>query len=96
MTKSTVDRASDYMDESARKASQFTSSAADAIEEGLDAAMDGLEAARRAAKNGRDVLEDFADDTARRVKRYPLQSVFISLAAGVILGFVVGLTTRGK
>lgn len=86
MAKSVVDKTTDYIGESARKASQFTASAADAIE-------DGMETAKRAARDGCDVVEEFVHDTTRRVKRRPIESVLLALAVGLAFGFVVGRVT---
>ena len=50
MTKTVVERAGDYIGQSARKASQFQASVANAVEDGLDAA-------KQAAQDGREVVE---------------------------------------
>lgn len=96
MSKTAADRASEYLDESTRRASKYAATAGDAIEDGLDAAREGLDAARQAAKDGREAIEEFAEDAAKHVKRYPLQSVLISLAAGVVLGLLIGWTTKSE
>ena len=86
VAKSVVDQADHYIGETVRKASQFTSMVADAVE-------DGLNTARRAASDGRDAVEDFLHDTSRRVKRRPMESVLLSLAVGIAFGFLIGRAT---
>jgi len=86
MAKSIVDQAEDYVGESVRKASQFTSTVTDAVQ-------DGLSTARRAASDSRDAIDDFLYDTGKRVKRHPIESVLLSLVIGIALGFLVGRTT---
>jgi ElaB/YqjD/DUF883 family membrane-anchored ribosome-binding protein len=85
VTKTLVDQASN-VGEVVRKASQFTSNVADTVQDGLSTAKD-------AVQDGRDAVEDFIDDTARRVKRSPIQSILLSLAAGVAIGFLLGRAT---
>jgi ElaB/YqjD/DUF883 family membrane-anchored ribosome-binding protein len=87
MTKTVVERAGDYIGQSARKASQFQASVANAVEDGLDAA-------KQAAHDGREVVEDLIVDTAKRVKRRPIESILIALAIGASLGFLLGRSTR--
>jgi|HubBroStandDraft_4_1064222.scaffolds.fasta_scaffold673390_1 ElaB/YqjD/DUF883 family membrane-anchored ribosome-binding protein len=87
MAKTIVDTTGDYIDEAARKASQFSSPVAQAVEDGIDAA-------KRAAKEGREAVNDFVGDATKRVKRRPVESVLISLAVGVVLGFLIAWTTK--
>jgi ElaB/YqjD/DUF883 family membrane-anchored ribosome-binding protein len=89
MVKSVVDKSSDYIGESVRKASQFTSSVADAVEDGIDVA-------KRAARDSRDAVEDFVDDTSKHVKRRPIESIMISMAVGLALGFLIGRATSNE
>ncbi|HVU46410.1 MAG TPA: hypothetical protein VHD85_09810 [Terracidiphilus sp.] len=86
MEKSVADQADRYVAETVRKASEFTSTVADAVQ-------DGLTTARRAASDGRDAVEDFLHDTSRRVKRRPIESILLSLAVGVAFGFLIGRAT---
>lgn len=88
MAKSVVDTTTDYISDSARKASQFTSSAADVIEDGLDTA-------KRAARDSCDAIEEFVHDTTRRVKRRPMESVLLALAVGIAFGFLASRVARG-
>jgi ElaB/YqjD/DUF883 family membrane-anchored ribosome-binding protein len=86
MAKSVADQTASYVGESVRKASEFTSTLADAV-------GDGLSTAKRAAQDGRDAVEDLIHDTTRHVKRRPIESILLSLAIGVTLGFLVGRAT---
>jgi ElaB/YqjD/DUF883 family membrane-anchored ribosome-binding protein len=88
MAKSVLGRTSDSIGESVHGASRFASSVADAVE-------DGLGTAKRAARDGRDAVEQFVNDTNKRVRRSPIESVLASLAVGIILGFLVGRATSG-
>lgn len=88
MAKSVAGKTSDYIGETIHDASQFTSSVVDAVE-------DGFGVAKRAVKDGRDAVEEFVNDTNKRVRRSPMESVLISLAFGLVLGFVVGRATAG-
>lgn len=95
MEKSVVDRVAKTLVDQAgnigatvRKASKFTSNVADSVQDGLSTAKD-------AVQDGRDAVEDFIDDTARRVKRSPIQSILLSMAAGIAIGFLLGRATSG-
>jgi ElaB/YqjD/DUF883 family membrane-anchored ribosome-binding protein len=89
MAKSIPEQATSYIGESVRKASQFTSTVADAVE-------DGLSTAKRAAEDGRDAVEEFLHETTRRVKRRPIESILLSLAVGVAIGFLYGRATSSE
>ena len=86
MAKSLVDEAGNYIGEAVRNASQFGATAADAVQ-------DGVNTAKRAVADTRDAVEDLVDQTARRVKRQPIESILISLAVGVAVGFILGRAT---
>ena len=88
VAKTLVDQANN-VGESFRKASEFTSSVAGSVN-------DGMKTAKNAVKDGRDAVEDFIDDTARSVKRSPIQSVLISVTIGLAVGFLLGRGTSGK
>jgi ElaB/YqjD/DUF883 family membrane-anchored ribosome-binding protein len=97
MAKSIADQAANYIGESVRTASQFTSTVADAVEKGIsEKGEKGISMAKRAAADGRDAAQDFLDDTAKRVKRSPIASILFSLAAGVAVGFLVGRATSSE
>jgi hypothetical protein len=86
MAKSFADQAGDYIGETVRNASQFGATAADAVK-------DGVSTAKRAVSDTRDAAEDFLDETKRRVKRQPIESILLSLAIGVAFGFILGRAT---
>lgn len=88
VAKTLVDQASN-VGESFRKASEFTSNVAGSFQ-------DGMKTAKNAVNNGREAVEDFIDDTARSVKRSPIQSVLLSVAAGLAVGFLLGRGTSRK
>ena len=88
VAKTLVDQASN-VGETFRKASEFTSGVADSVQEGMSTA-------KNAVQDGRDAVEDFIDDTARQVKRSPIQSVLISLTVGLAIGFLLGRGTSNK
>jgi len=55
-----------------------------------------LKTAKHAVKDGRDAVEDFIDDTARSVKRSPIQAVLLSAVVGLAVGFLLGRGTSRK
>jgi hypothetical protein len=61
-----------------------------------DAFEDGVVAARRAAKHSGDVATEFLDDTRRRVKRYPIETVAVTFAVGVAAGAAIGWLVRQR
>ena len=88
VAKTLVDQASN-VGESFRKASEFTSNVAGSFQ-------DGMKTAKNAVKDGRDAVEDFIDDRPGVVKRSPIQSVLLSVAAGLAVGFLLGRGTSRK
>jgi len=88
VAKTLVDQANNVGD-TFRKASEFTSSMAGSVN-------DGVKTAKNAVKDGREAVEDFIDDTARSVKRSPIQSVLISVGIGLAVGFLLGRGTSRK
>lgn len=86
MAKSVVAQTTAQVGESARKVSEFASSVADGVH-------DGISAAKNAVQDGRAAVEDFVDDTARRVKRSPIESILLTLGVGVAIGFLLGRAT---
>jgi len=88
VAKTLVDQASN-VGESFRKASEFTSNVAGSVQ-------DGMKTAKNAVNNGREAVEDFIDDTARSVKRSPIQAVLLSLTVGLAVGFLLSHRTSRK
>jgi ElaB/YqjD/DUF883 family membrane-anchored ribosome-binding protein len=89
MTQSVLERTGDQIAETARKTSRATSAVADAFE-------DGVEAARRVAKQSGDAAEEFIDDTTKRLQRHPIETVAATLAVGVGIGILIGLTMKRR
>ena len=88
VAKTLVDQAGN-VGETFRRASEFTSNMADSVQ-------DGMKSAKSAVKDGRDAVEDFIDDTAKSVKRSPIQAVLLSAVVGLTVGFLLGRgTSRG-
>ena len=85
VAKTLADQA-DNVGETFRRASEFTSNVADNVH-------DGLKTAKCAVKDGRDAVEDFIDDTARAVKRTPIQAILIAATIGLTVGFLLGRTS---
>ena len=58
-----------------------------------DAGEEGVHAAKRAlrrAQRGVEMLADFRDETAHRVKREPFKAISIAAGAGLLMGVAVG------
>jgi ElaB/YqjD/DUF883 family membrane-anchored ribosome-binding protein len=55
-----------------------------------------MKTAKNAVNNGREAVEDFIDDTARSVKRSPIQAVLLSLTVGLAVGFLLSHRTSRK
>jgi ElaB/YqjD/DUF883 family membrane-anchored ribosome-binding protein len=89
MPETLLERASDYIAESAQKASRETCAAANAIEDAID---DGIGAAKR----GRAAAGDFLQDTARQVKQHPTKIVAVTFAAGLSAGILISWIARRR
>ena len=89
MTQSVVDRTTEHIGESVRKASRATSAIGDAIE-------DGVGVVRRAAKEGGDAAEEFLSDTTQRLQRNLVLTVATTLAIGVASGMLLGWMLKRK
>jgi ElaB/YqjD/DUF883 family membrane-anchored ribosome-binding protein len=83
MAQSVFNQAGEQIADTAHKASRAAFAVGDAIE-------DGVASARRAAKQGGHLATEFIDDTKRRVKQHPVQTVLATFAAGVTTGAVIG------
>jgi ElaB/YqjD/DUF883 family membrane-anchored ribosome-binding protein len=66
-----------------------------AVRDRLEPALENVERTvrdvRRAVRRSRYAAEDFAADTARRVRQRPLASLGWAVLAGAVVGAVVGL-----
>jgi ElaB/YqjD/DUF883 family membrane-anchored ribosome-binding protein len=89
MAQSRLEQMGEQIDETARKASRAASAVADALE-------DGVGAARRNAKHGAYVATEFLDDTKKRLRRHPTQTVVATFAAGIAAGALIGLMMRRR
>ncbi|HVC48388.1 MAG TPA: hypothetical protein VND90_14190 [Terracidiphilus sp.] len=83
MAQSIFKQAGEKAAEAAHKVSRMASVTADVLE-------DGVTSARHAAKQGGHAVEEFIDDTTRRVKRYPIESAVVTFAAGIAAGSLIG------
>jgi uncharacterized protein (DUF2336 family) len=83
MTQSVLERTAEQIAETARKTTRMASAVADAIE-------DGVGAARRVAKQGGDVADELLEDTTKRVRRHPIETIAATFAVGVATGIVIG------
>jgi ElaB/YqjD/DUF883 family membrane-anchored ribosome-binding protein len=89
MTETVLDRAGEQIADTAHRASPAASAAADALE-------NGVEAARRAAKQGCCSAAELIDDTKKRVRKYPLETVATTFAAGIAVGAAILCVIRRK
>jgi ElaB/YqjD/DUF883 family membrane-anchored ribosome-binding protein len=87
MAESIFEHVGDQIDETAQKITRAASAVADAFE-------DGVKTARRVAKRGEIAAEELIDDTKKRVKNNPLESMAVIFAAGVAAGALIGLLIR--
>jgi ElaB/YqjD/DUF883 family membrane-anchored ribosome-binding protein len=89
MAQSVLKQMGEQIDETARKASRAASAVADAFE-------DGVGAARRTAEHGATVATEFLDDTKKRVRRHPIETVVATFAAGIAAGAAISLMMRRR
>lgn len=89
MAPSVVEKTADYITESAQQAARATGYVADAIE-------DGVKVARRAVRQSGEAAEEFLNDTTKLVKQNPFATVGVTLAVGVLSGFLIGLSVRRR
>jgi len=89
MAETVLDRAGEQIADAAHRASRAATGAADALE-------NGVEAARRAAKQGCCSAAELIDDTKRRVRRYPIETVATTFAAGIAVGAAIGCMIKRR
>jgi ElaB/YqjD/DUF883 family membrane-anchored ribosome-binding protein len=89
MAQSVLEQMGSQIDETARKASRAASAVADAIDYGVGAA-------RLTAIHGAHVATEFLDDTKKRVRQHPIETVVATFAAGIAAGAVIGLIMRRR
>jgi ElaB/YqjD/DUF883 family membrane-anchored ribosome-binding protein len=94
MTQSVLEQAGEKLEQAGEKAveaAQNVSRVAAAVKDALE---DSLDAARRLAKQSSYAAEEFLDDTKKRVKRHPIETVAATLAIGMVAGALIGWTLR--
>ena len=89
MAQSVLEQMGEHINETARKASRAASAVGDALE-------DGVGAARRTARHGADVATEFLDDSKKRVRRHPIETVLATFAAGIAAGAAISLIMRRR
>ena len=89
MTENIVDKAEAQVAESIRKLTRATSAMAEAIDEGVGAI-------KLAVKRSGDLAEEMIDDTTRRVKRHPVETVVVTFSLGLIVGGLIGWMASRK
>lgn len=83
MTKDLLEKADEQVTESIRKLTRASSAMADAIDESTDVI-------KQAIKRSGDAAEELLDDTTRRVKRHPVETMAVTFTLGVIVGGLIG------
>ena len=83
MTKDLLEKADEQVTESIRKLTRASSAMADAIDESTDVI-------KHAIKRSGDAAEKLLDDTTRRVKRHPVETMAVTFTLGVIVGGLIG------
>jgi len=83
MTKDLLEKADEQVTESIRKLTRASSAMADAIDESTDVI-------KHAIKRSGDAAEELLDDTTRRVKRHPVETMAVTFTLGVIVGGLIG------
>ena len=89
MTQSIWEKTGDQIADTAHKATRAAASVTDALE-------DGVASARLAAKRSGEAASELLDDTKKRVRSHPLESVAATFAAGVATGAAVGYLMRRR
>ncbi len=89
MSQTLAEKVGDHIAESVREATRATNEVTDAV-------ADGLHAARCTAKQGYEKVGKCVDESAHRIQQNPLFAVVASMAAGVAIGVVAGLSLRRK
>jgi ElaB/YqjD/DUF883 family membrane-anchored ribosome-binding protein len=89
MSQTLAEKVGDHIAESVREATRATTEVKDAV-------ADGLHAAKRSAQHGYDAAGKCVDESAHRIQQNPLFAVAASMAAGVAIGLLAGLSLRRK
>ena len=83
MLDSVLDKTSEHVAETAKRASKAAAAMTEAFEEGIGVA-------KRAVKHGCDATEEFMEDTQQRIKRHPVESLVAAFAVGMVTGLIIG------
>ena len=89
MAQSMWKQTGEQFSDAAEKASRAASAVADALE-------DGVASARRSARQGSAAAADLFDETKKRVRRYPVEAVATTFAAGIVAGAMIGWLLRRR
>jgi ElaB/YqjD/DUF883 family membrane-anchored ribosome-binding protein len=89
MAQSMWEQTGDQLSDAARKTSRTASAVAEALE-------DGVSSARGSVRQGSEAAAELIDDTKKRVKRFPVEAVAITFAAGVAAGAAIVSFMRRK
>jgi ElaB/YqjD/DUF883 family membrane-anchored ribosome-binding protein len=96
MAQTVVDQATDFFEETVQQASRVTGAVADSFQDRLGDAKRAVKVARRAVKQGSEAAEEFLNDTAKSVKRHPMQTIAITFAVGATVGAVFSWALRRR
>jgi ElaB/YqjD/DUF883 family membrane-anchored ribosome-binding protein len=89
MRQSVLDKTSDYIAQSADRASRATSAVVDAVDDGVDKV-------KRAAKEGCYVAEDVLNDATRSIQRHPVKATVATFAVALGAGILIGSLLRRR
>ena len=93
MAKATENKAQDAVDTAADGVRTAANKTADAVHDSVGAAQEQVAAGLHYASSA---AAGFNDNAARTVKRYPVRTVLVVAAIGVITGFIVGVATANR
>jgi hypothetical protein len=89
MSQTVGEKTAEHIAKSAHQASRATNAVADAID-------DGVRVVRRAARQSGDAVEEFLDDTTRRLERHLVLTVATTLAVGFTAGALVAWMAKRR
>ena len=96
MAQAAVEQASEFIAESVQQATRASGAIADAFQDGLGEARRAMKVARRAVKQGGEAAEELLNDTTKKVKRNPLQTIAITFAVGATVGAVFAWSIKRR
>jgi ElaB/YqjD/DUF883 family membrane-anchored ribosome-binding protein len=96
MTQSMLQQAGEKLEQAGEKAVEAAQNVSRVASSVKDALEDSFEAARRVARQSSFAAEEFLDDTKRRVKRHPIETVAATLAVGMVAGALIGWTLKRR